>query len=77
MNKITVNDIEYQFKCIWVLERKVAIDSNAPALQLELFIRQKKRGTWKTLNWNDFKGTYFAEKLCDYIKDIINKPKGR
>lgn len=75
MNTIKVNDIEYRFRCVWALDHKPKSQMyrKAPALLLELYIEKKKGEIWEELNWEDFKGTYFAEKLCDYIKDIINK----
>ncbi len=65
---ISINGKNYWFRCTWSNEKK-APNNTSPSMQL-LFVIYKEGEGW--LNWDDFKGSYLAEKLTDYIKNSIN-----
>jgi len=65
---IYINKIAYYFRCVWSYGRKSPNDDK-PSIQLVFNIYKEGHG-W--INWDDFKGSYFAEKFTDYIKNSIN-----
>ena len=65
---LIISGKKYWFRCVWCLNRK-APNSKKPSMQLEFNIYKDGEG-W--LDWNEFNGSYLAEKLTDYIKNSIN-----
>lgn len=65
---ISVNKKRYYFKAEYVIQRK-AINYDGFGLELAIKVYTKEDGFRK---WQDFKGTYVAEKICDYIENTIN-----
>lgn len=65
---ITINKKKHWFRCVWSLDRK-APNEDKPSMQLISNIYKEDYG-W--INWNDFKGSYLAEKFTDYIRNTLN-----
>ena len=67
MEKVKINNIKFEFRCNSCYEEK-AKNQDCPALKIELMIL--KNG--KQLTWEEFKGSYSAEKISNFIKNTIN-----
>ena len=67
-DSITINDKKYWFRIVGSFERKAPNDSN-PSRQLVINVYKEGEG-W--INWEEFKHSYFAEKLTDYIQNTLN-----
>jgi len=65
---LTINKKKHWFKCSWAFDRKAPNDTD-PSLQL-VFIIYKETVGW--IEWEDFKGSYMAEKFRDYVKNTLN-----
>ena len=65
---IKMNGISYWFKCVFAQDRKFPNDTS-PSIQLSFLIYKEGVG-W--IDWEEFKGSYLAEKLTDYVKNSIN-----
>jgi len=72
LQEIKINGIKYRFFCETSFPEKCSRDDN-PALKITLIIDKieddKER---KKINWEDFKNSYLAEKISDYVKNTIN-----
>lgn len=66
---LTVNNKKYYFRCDWCLSEK-AKNSMFPSMKLSFAVWNDTDKCW--LKWVDFKGTYLAEKMTDYVKNSIN-----
>ena len=65
---LIINDIKYWFRCLWCMSKK-APNSIKPSMQLEFNIYKDGYG-W--IDWDEYKGSYLAEKLTDYIQNTLN-----
>ena len=65
---LNINNTKYWFKCNFALPKKMK-NRTSPAMELEFQIYKDGEG-W--MDWNDFKDTYIAEKMTDYIMNTIN-----
>jgi len=69
-DSLTINSNKYFFRCYMAMDRKSPNNTN-PSLQLTFKIWNDTKGLW--INWNDFKGSYLAEKFIDYVKNTMNR----
>jgi hypothetical protein len=65
---LTINGKKYELGCNIAIDKKF-VHSNNPAVHLELWLLRED-GTY--VSWEEFKGTYLAEKVADYIRNTIN-----
>ena len=65
---IRINKKMYWFRCVWCFDKKAPYD-NKPSMQLVFNIYKEGEG-W--IDWENFKGSYLAEKLTDYVKNSLN-----
>lgn len=65
---LTINGSKHWFSCMWSMSKK-APNEKRPSMQLVFNVYKENHG-W--ISWDDFKGTYLAEKLTDYVKNSIN-----
>ena len=65
---LEISGTKVWFRCVWSFNKKTPNESK-PSMQLVFNIYKDGVG-W--LNWDDFKDSYLAEKLTDYIKNSIN-----
>ena len=65
---LVINDVKFWFRCTLCLDKKYPSRGD-PAMAMTFKIYKEGTG-W--IKWEDFKGTYFAEKLTDYIQNTIN-----
>lgn len=68
-DSLTINSKKYYFRCVWCFDKKCPQD-NKPSMQLVFNIFNDTDKIW--IDWNDFRNSYLAEKLTDYIKNTIN-----
>ena len=68
-DSLTINSKKYYFRCVWCFHKKCPQD-NKPSMQLVFNIFNDTDKIW--IDWNDFRSSYLAEKLTDYIKNTIN-----
>lgn len=69
-NIVTINDKKYHIKAVSSYQRKIPNENYLFGLQVGIEI--KRLSDNKTLQWNEIKGTYLAEKIEDYIYNTIN-----
>ena len=70
---IKVNGKRYYFRCnfCYVGRRSFnSVYSVYPSLQLDIIIYDEENDKW--LTHKEYKGTYLAEKLNDYIRNTLN-----
>lgn len=67
-DSLKIAGLMYYFRCTWCTPKK-AVNSVSPAFELQLQVYKEGEG-WMV--WNDFKKTYIAEKISDYVKNTIN-----
>ena len=65
---LTINNKKIWFRCVWSFAKK-APNENKPSMQLVFNIYKEYEG-W--ISWDDFKGSYIAEKLTDYVANTLN-----
>ena len=68
MDQVTINGNKYTIRCSFAIEEKVK-GREFPGIKIELIIKDENE---MKLTWKDFKNTYLAEKICDYIRNTIN-----
>lgn len=68
-DSLTIDSQKLYFRCTWCWDKKAPND-NKPSMQLVFNIWNDTKKEW--LDWNEFKGSYIAEKLTDYVKNTIN-----
>ncbi len=68
-DSLTINNKKYYFRCNFCFEKKCPQD-NKPSMQLVFNIFNDTDKIW--IDWNEFKGSYLAEKFTDYVKNTIN-----
>lgn len=68
-DSLTINGNLYYFRCVWSFDRKPAND-NKPSIQLIFNIWNDTKKEW--VDWNNFKGSYLAEKFNSYVKNTFN-----
>lgn len=68
-DNLEINGNVYYFRCVWSFDKKAPNDSK-PSMQLVFNIWNETKQEW--IDWNEFKGSYLAEKLTDYIKNTLN-----
>ena len=66
---LTISGNKLYFRCVWSFDKK-APNEDKPSIQLVFNIWNDTKKEW--LNWEEFKGSYVAEKLTDYIQNTIN-----
>ena len=68
--KVTINGKKVQFQCKYAYaEKMINVDDPALKLSFRIWIEGVE------IKWKDFKGTYLAEKISNYIKNTINGQK--
>lgn len=65
---LTINKKKYWFRADFVMGKK-APNIMFPAMILTFQLYEDGKGF---LYWDDFKGTYLAEKLTVYVKNTLN-----
>ena len=68
-DSLTINSKKYYFRCVWCNDKKAPNDDK-PSMQLVFNIFNDTDKVW--LDWKEFKGSYLAEKLTDYVKNTLN-----
>ena len=68
-DNLTINSNHYYFRCVWCFDKKCPNEDN-PSMQLVFNIWNDTKKEWVDIK--EFKGSYLAEKLTDYIKNTIN-----
>lgn len=68
-DSLAINSKKYYFRCVWCFDKKAQND-NKPSMQLVFNIWNDTDKVW--IDWNEFKGSYLAEKLTDYVKNTLN-----
>lgn len=68
-DSLTINNKKYFFRCVWSFNEK-AQNEDKPAMKLIFNVFNDTDKEW--VNWKDFKGSYLAEKLTDYVKNSLN-----
>lgn len=68
-DSLTINSNTYYFRCVWSFDKKASND-NKPSMQLVFNIFNDTEKKW--VEWENFKGSYVAEKMTDYIRNTIN-----
>lgn len=66
---LKINGIDYYFRCSWCCGKKAPNKDN-PSIQLVFTIWNDTDKCF--IDWNEFRGSYLAEKLNDYVKNTIN-----
>ena len=66
---LKINSKDYYFRCVWSSGKKAPNDDK-PSLQLIFNIWNDTDKCW--IDWNEFKGSYLAEKFCDYVRNTLN-----
>ena len=69
-DRITVNGKRYYFRCNFCYVGRRSSNSDYPSLQLDIVIYDEENDVW--LTHKEYKGTYLAEKLNDYIRNTLN-----
>lgn len=67
MQEVTINDQVFKFRCDYSFPEKV-VNEDCPGIKLSLMIF--KDG--EQIKWEDFKNSYPAEKISQFIKNTIN-----
>lgn len=67
-DSIKVNETRYWFRCVWSFAKK-APNEDKPAMTLVFNIYKEGEG-W--ISWDDFRGSYFAEKFTAFVKNTMN-----
>ena len=70
METVTINDQKFQFRCDYSFPEKV---KNEDCAGIKLGLMIFKDG--EQVKWSDFKNTYPAEKIAQFIKNTINGQK--
>lgn len=68
-DSLEINGNKYYFRCVWSFDKK-APNENKPSMQLIFNVFNDTKKEW--VLWEDFKGSYLAEKLTDYVKNTLN-----
>lgn len=68
-DNLAINSKKYYFRCVWSFDKKPQND-NKPSMQLVFNIWNDTDKEW--IDWNNFKGSYLAEKFTDYVKNTLN-----
>lgn len=68
-DRLNINSKKYYFRCVWCFDKKAAND-NEPSMQLVFNIWNDTDKVW--IDWNEFKGSYLAEKLTNYVRNTLN-----
>lgn len=66
---LKINDKDYYFRCSRCWDKKAPNETN-PSMQLVFTIWNDTDKCF--IDWDEFRGSYLAEKLTDYVKNILN-----
>lgn len=69
LDHLCINRVDYYFRCQFAFDKKEA-NCKKPSVQLRLYIWDDTNK--KEILWEDYKGSYLAEKLNDYIRNSLN-----
>ena len=66
---LKINSKDYYFRCSWCWDKKAPNKTN-PSMQLVFTIWNDTDKCF--IDWDEFRCSYLAEKLTDYVKNTLN-----